>query len=106
MSGPTAEKGRGMDWEMPVGAQPGGDGTRFRVWAENAQRVETVLVDICEEAAKHGIGVIVASDPGDFDTWNFREDAARTEPDPSKLNEFIQAQLSQGTRDQILTWLK
>ena len=34
-----------MDWELPVGAQLDGDGTRFRVWAESAQRVEVVLVD-------------------------------------------------------------
>jgi hypothetical protein len=64
------------------------------------------ITDICEEASKHGIGVIVAGDPTNFDTWNFREDAVRSEPDPSKVNIFIQTQLTQGTREQILKWLK
>jgi hypothetical protein len=68
--------------------------------------LQTVLSDICEEASRHGIGVVVAGSPGDFDTWDFREDAVRTEADPYRLNRFIQTQLSQGTRDQILKWLK
>ena len=67
---------------------------------------DPLLAEICEEASKHGIGVIVAEDPADFDTWDFREVADRVEPDPWKLNTFIQTQLSQGTRDQVLTWLK
>lgn len=32
-----------MTWTMPIGAQPGKNGTRFRVWAPRAERVEVLL---------------------------------------------------------------
>jgi hypothetical protein len=47
------------------------------------------LQDIVEEAKKHGIGVIVAQDPGNYDTWFELAEAIRAEPDPEKLNEFL-----------------
>ena len=64
------------------------------------------LVDISDEASKHGIGLIVASDPNDFDTWDIREDAVRVIPDPARLNAFIRNQLSDGSRDQIVRWFR
>lgn len=73
---------------------------------DKLEALEPAIADICDEASKHGIGVVVAGDPTEFDTWDFREDADRSEPDPVKVNKFIQTQLSQGTRDQILKWLK
>src|SRR4051794_37963502 len=30
-------------WNLPIGAQPDAEGTKFRVWANNAQRIEVVL---------------------------------------------------------------
>lgn len=44
---------------------------------------------ITEEAKKLGIGVIIADNPEDFDTWENLLDADRVEPDPVRLNEFI-----------------
>ena len=64
------------------------------------------LVDISEEASKHGIGLIVASDPSDFDTWDIREDAVRVSPDPARLNAFIRNQMSEGSREQIVRWFR
>lgn len=64
------------------------------------------LVEIAEEANRHGIGLIVAGDPADFDTWDIREDADRLAPDPARLNAFIRNQLSEGTKDQIVRWFR
>lgn len=64
------------------------------------------LAEIAEEANRHGIGLIVASSPSDFDTWDMKEDADRVIPDPSRLNTFIRNQLSEGTKDQIVRWFR
>lgn len=64
------------------------------------------LAEITDEASRHGIGLIVASDPANFDTWDIREEATRINPDPSRLNAFIRNQLSEGTRDQIVRWFR
>lgn len=60
----------------------------------------------CEEAKRHGIGVIVATRPDSFDHWDVRYEAERIEPDPSRLNEFIAQQLSEGLKEQIIRWFK
>lgn len=65
-----------------------------------------MLVEIAEEANRHGIGLIVAGDPSDFDTWDIREDADQLQPDPVRLNAFIRNQLSEGTKDQIVRWFR
>jgi hypothetical protein len=38
--------------------------------------------------------VILFGDPGDYQTWEDREDAKRVEPDPERLNAFVSTQLS------------
>lgn len=67
---------------------------------------DTVLADVQDEAARHGIGLIIAGDPNDFDTWEIKEDGTAFPPDPSRLNSFIRNQLSEGTRDQIVRWFR
>lgn len=57
-------------------------------------------------ARSHGIGLIVADKPDDYDTWDEWEDARRFEPDPSSLDEFIKTQLSESTRDKIARGLR
>lgn len=64
------------------------------------------LSEIIEEASRHGIGLIIAGDPTDFDSWDIREDATRTSPDPARMNTFIRNQLSEGTKDQIVRWFR
>lgn len=61
---------------------------------------------ITEEAKKLGIGVIIADNPADFDTWENLLDADRVEPDPVRLNEFIARQTSTELKEQIVRWFK
>ncbi|MEQ9106252.1 MAG: hypothetical protein RLO04_02155 [Limnobacter sp.] len=61
---------------------------------------------VTEEAKKLGVGVIIADDPVDFDTWEVLLDADRVEPDPGRLNEFIARQTSPELREQIVRWFK
>lgn len=61
-----------------------------------------LLVKIERESKKHGIGVIVASDPSDIETWETLIDAEREEPDPGVLNDFINTQISEGTKQDII----
>jgi len=73
-----------------------------------ARRTETdnVLEAVSEEAKRLGIGVIVADDPTDFDTWEILFEANRFEPDPGKLNEFIAQQTTSELKEQIVRWFK
>jgi len=54
--------------------------------------MQNEVESVTEEAKKLGIGVIIADDPADFDTWEVLLDADRVEPDPGRLNEFIARQ--------------
>ncbi|MCI5120502.1 MAG: hypothetical protein D3908_04765 [Candidatus Electrothrix sp. AUS4] len=65
-----------------------------------------ILDDIYDEAKKHGIGLIIAGDPEDYDTWEIKEEATRSQPDPVRLNEFIRGQLQEGSREQIVRWFR
>jgi hypothetical protein len=65
----------------------------LHVPAEREAELEADLDDLCDEAERHGIGVIVVANPREYSTWNVRVSASRTEPDPKKLNDFIAQQL-------------
>ena len=59
-------------------------------------------IDAIEEAAReHGVGLIVAENPADYETWTTVVDAVRHEPDPKRLDDFIHTQLSERVRDLI-----
>lgn len=67
----------------------------------------TELLDrIVEEAERHGIGVIVASDPSNYETWDQRCDPIRVEPDPGLLNDFIAVQVSDGAKEELAAWVR
>lgn len=68
--------------------------------------LQTVVDDICAEAKRHGVGIVVAETPDDYDTWEEVVEAVRHEPDPERLNEFLAVQMSQGFREQIIKWFK
>ena len=53
-----------------------------------------------------GIGVIVASDPSNYETWDQRCDPIRVEPDPELLNEFIALQVSDGAKEELAAWVR
>jgi len=63
-----------------------------------AQRIEQL-------AARHGVGVIVASDINDFkDCWDERVTATRSGSDPEVLDRFIKVTLSEDAKSQIRKW--
>lgn len=66
---------------------------------------EDKLIEIIAEAGHHGIGVIVATDASDFETWETKLEAIRSEPEPDALNKFITS-LSQEFKDQWAQWLR
>jgi uncharacterized protein DUF4258 len=63
--------------------------------------LEDVVEEICLEAKHHGIGVIVAENAGDYETWEELVEAARHEPDPQRMNDFLAKQVSQGFRERM-----
>lgn len=73
---------------------------------DKADQLEEAVADVAEAARAHGIGVITAADPSDYETWEDREEARRVEPDPERLNAFVATQLSSSTRDVILVRLR
>ncbi|MFF1254657.1 hypothetical protein ACFVYC_19465 [Pseudarthrobacter sp. NPDC058329] len=69
-------------------------GDRAGALAEDIQAVRDV-------ARSHGVGLIVFEDPEDYSTWDVLEEAQRVEPDPERLEAFIETQLSDGTKKSI-----
>ena len=59
-----------------------------------------------EEAKRHGVGVIVIETLDDYETWDERTEAVRTEPAPERLNDFIAVQLTEGAKQEIVQWFK
>jgi hypothetical protein len=70
----------------------------------------TTLTDAVEDvrlvARSHGIGLIIAGKPDDYDTWDELEEAHRVQPDPSRLDTFISTQLCEATRSKIARGLR
>ena len=52
------------------------------------------LTTISQVARSHGIGIIIAGQPDDYDTWDEKVPAERNQADPASLGEFISKQLS------------
>jgi hypothetical protein len=71
----------------------------LHVPVEQAEHLEDDVADVAEAARAHGIGVVTAANPLDYETWEEREEARRTEPDPERLNAFIATQLCETTRN-------
>lgn len=61
---------------------------------------------ILSTARKHGIGIIVATDVADWETWDELLSADRVIPDPEQVNRFIATSFSQEIRDKIIKWHK
>lgn len=81
--------------------------TRAYVWLHAPNSIEQTTEEaIVTESKRHGIGVIKASDPVDYETWEELVEAARVEPDPQKLNDFITVQFSAGNKDELLKWMR
>lgn len=82
--------------------------TQSYLWMHcpNPGEVTELLDRIVAEAERHGIGVIVASDPSKYETWDQRCDPLRVEPDPEILNEFIALQFSDGAKEELTFWFR
>jgi NAD(P)H-dependent flavin oxidoreductase YrpB (nitropropane dioxygenase family) len=59
--------------------------------------------DVAAVARTHGIGVVTAGNPEDYETWDELEEARRIQPDPEKLNDFIAAQLTDHPQPNLST---
>lgn len=82
--------------------------TQSYVWlhCQDENQEQEVLARIKEEAERHGIGVIVATNPADYDTWDTIAEPSRVEPDPEALNEFIALQLTDGAKEELAAWVR
>ncbi|MFN0093131.1 MAG: hypothetical protein ACKVWR_23080 [Acidimicrobiales bacterium] len=65
----------------------------FHVPDEQAAAAGEILDEVCDVARGHGIVVLVAAKPGDYATWDERAPAARVEPDPARMDQFLNVQL-------------
>ena len=73
---------------------------------ERKASLEQVLDEIVREAKRLGVGVIVASSPNSYETWEELVEAVRHEPEPQRLNDFLAKQVSQGFREQVVKWFR
>jgi hypothetical protein len=65
----------------------------LHVPSQRQDALSSDIDDLCDEAERHGIGVIVIAKPDDYNTWDVRVSATRTDPNPEKLSDFIAQQL-------------
>lgn len=70
------------------------------------ERLEETVDAIVDEAKKHGIGVIVASEASNYDKWDTTVDAKRVEPEPERMNTFIAKQVSEPGKERLNLWFK
>ncbi|WP_276957035.1 hypothetical protein [Allomeiothermus silvanus] len=86
--------------------------TQAYVWlhipsgASEDEDTSATLERIADESRRHGVGLIVAGEPGNYESWDIQIRAARFEPDPEFLNEFIAQQLSPLARDELAQWFR
>lgn len=68
--------------------------------------LDLIIQEVRSVARSHGVGVVIAGEPDDYDTWEEVEEAQRVEPDPEKLNDFIDKQLDASSRKRIALALR
>lgn len=64
------------------------------------------LEDIYAEAKRHGIGVIVAEKPDDYDDWDEKVEPIRNEPSPKLMNDFLAIQFPESKLQKIMKWFR
>lgn len=74
--------------------------------AHKQAELRTVLDEVASEAKRFGVGLLVADNPADYDTWEELVESIRHEPDPERLNDFLAQQVSQGFREQVVRWFR
>jgi len=78
----------------------------LHVPATQAVALEESIQSVRTVARSHGVGVITITDPGDYSTWEELEEATRFEPDPERLNSFIETQLPERVKKKIAEALR
>ncbi|EIE01217.1 hypothetical protein [Leptospira licerasiae] len=58
------------------------------------------------ECERFKIGLVIFSDPENYDTFHFHVDPERNSPDPSEQNEFLSQQIKEDNRKILLTYLR
>lgn len=76
----------------------------FQVPAEFDADESDVFQECQREAERHGVGLITATDVGDFDTWEVHLDGRRRAPDPISMDEFLSQQLSDKGKETLAGW--
>lgn len=66
----------------------------FNVPKNLKEDVRVSLSAVRDTAVQHGIGLITAEHPSDYETWDEIVSPQRHSPDPATVNEFIRTQLS------------
>lgn len=66
-----------------------------------APQLNEIITDIAAVARGHGVGLITAEDPSNYETWEERVEAERHEPDPERLDEFLSTQMSDSAKRKI-----
>lgn len=59
-----------------------------------------------EEASRHGIGLIIATDVSLYSTWDVRAEPQVKQPDPGRLDEFLETQIVDENRKKLRKWIK
>jgi hypothetical protein len=49
---------------------------------------------------------LAADDPGADATWDIRVEAQTNQPDPVRLDEFLESQITEENRRKLLKWIK
>jgi hypothetical protein len=73
----------------------------YHVQDDHAEAAQPAIDEARHVGRAHGVGIVTMSNPRDWETWNELEEARRTEPDPQRLDEFINLQLSNDAHDRI-----
>ncbi|TBO27594.1 hypothetical protein EYS42_16635 [Aquabacterium lacunae] len=72
----------------------------------NAERLNDTLTEVYSEAKRHGVGVIIFNQPGEFAGWEEMVEPIRQEPDPRRLNDFLTNQFESTQLETILRWFR
>lgn len=81
--------------------------TRSYLAVERREDQDPELLDRVEsECQRFGIGFVMFAEAGKLDTWDFRVEPKREEPDPADLERFIQDQIDAKDQRRIRKWIK
>ena len=61
----------------------------------NPEEPDSPLGTMVAEATRQGVGLIVATEPEDYNTWATLVDAPRQQPDPAAVSEYLALQIRQ-----------